>query len=71
MAETSIVAMCAAAFVAVFTLLVALAIIIRLITVALPGRGLSDDTKIIAAAIGSVVSAIYPGARVTRIEEET
>jgi hypothetical protein len=63
--------MCGTAFVAVFTLLVALAIIIRFITVALPGRGPSDDSTIIAVAIGSVVSAIYPGARVTRIEEET
>ncbi len=71
MVETSIVAMCGTAFVAVFALLVTLAVTIRLITVVLPGRALSDDMTMIAAAIGSVVSAMYPGARVTRIEEET
>ena len=70
MADASILGMCATAFAAVFLLLGFLAGVIRLITTALPGRSEQGDPAV-AGAIASAVTALYPGARVTRIEEES
>lgn len=70
MVESSLLAMCATAFVAVFVLLGFLAGVIRLITVVLPGRSDEGDAAVVGA-IASAVAAVYPNARVTRIEEES
>jgi hypothetical protein len=67
--EANPLTVCGAAFVAVFLLLLLLAIVIRLITLAFPSRDESDGAAL-AAAISSAVATVYPGARVTRIEEE-
>jgi hypothetical protein len=69
-AETNLLVVCGTAFIAVFILLIALAVIIRLISVAFPAVRNGDDA-VLAAAISTAVAAIYPGARVTKIEEET
>ena len=70
MADTNLFVVCGTAFLAVFVLLIALAIIIRLISIAFPALRKGDDA-VLAAAISTTVAAIYPGAQVTRIEEET
>ena len=69
MVETSLPAICLTAFVAVFVLLAMLAMVIRLIPLAFPLRGTSDDAALLAA-MSAAVAMVYPGARVTRIEEE-
>ena len=70
MVEAGLLTICGTAFLAVFVILVILAIVIRLICMVFPLRGDSDDAALVAA-IGSAAATIYPGARVTRIEEET
>lgn len=70
MAETNLLTVCGTAFSAVFILLIALAAIIRLITTVFPARRGADDA-VLAAAISTAIATVYPGARVTRIEEET
>jgi hypothetical protein len=61
---------CLIAMIAVFALLGLLAVIMRLITVAFPVREGRIDAAVIAA-ITTAVASVYPGAKVTRIEEET
>jgi hypothetical protein len=70
MDEISLLRICAAAFFAVFVVLSALALLIRLIVVAFPMSDRSDDAPVVAA-IGATLATMYPGARVTRIEEKT
>ena len=67
--ETSPLTVCGSAFVTVFVLLCVLAAVIRLLTVVFPSRDVSDDAALVAA-VTSAAATIYPGARVTRIEEE-
>ena len=68
MPEPSLVSMCLTAFSAVFILLIALALVIRLIAWVFPVAQ-SDDEAVLAGAIAATVAAAYPGMRVTRIEE--
>ena len=65
----NIIGACGVAFVAVFVLLSFLAAIIQGITNVFPQRKSVGDLAMLAA-VSSVVSTLYPGARVTRIEEE-
>ena len=68
MDETSLITICATAFLAVFVLLITLAAVIRVIAVVLPCRDRTDGA-VLAAAISAAVGTIFPGARVSRIEE--
>ena len=61
---------CGIAFLAVFCLLTLLAGMMQLITILFPERKTSVDSGLVAA-ITSSVATIYPGARVTRIEEKS
>ncbi len=70
MEVTSLFSACLIALVAVFSLLGLLAVTMWLITVLFPVRESRIDT-VIVAAISNAVAAAYPGAVVTRIEEET
>ena len=63
-------AICGIAFGAVFVLLSFLALTMQLITVMFPERKAAVDPTVVAA-ISSTVATLYPGARVTRIEEES
>ena len=56
------------AFSSVLVLLAMLAGIIRLITMAFPAAEGEDDTALVAA-VTSVYSSLYPGAKVTHMEE--
>ena len=67
--EVSLFTICGVAFLAVFVLLITLAGVIRLITLAFPLRRQLDDMALVAA-INAAAAAVYPGTRVTRIEEE-
>jgi hypothetical protein len=60
---------CSVAFAAVFTLLTVLAIVMHLVTIAFPERRTTLDPAV-SAAISTTVATLFPGARVTRIEEE-
>ena len=61
---------CLIALAAVFTLLGALALTIELITTLFPERRQAID-PVLAAAISTTVAQVIPGARVTRIEEDS
>jgi hypothetical protein len=66
----SLVAVCGIAFAAVFVLLALLAVAMHAITILFPERKAAIDSHVVAA-ISSTVASLYPGARVTRIEEES
>ena len=66
---TSLFSACLIALISVFVLLGTLALIMKLITVVFPDHVASMD-PVLVAAISTTVASIYPGARVTRIEEE-
>ena len=69
MQATDLFSACLIALVSVFTLLGSLALIFELITVLFPARKRRIEPVLIAA-ISTTVASVYPGARVTRIEEE-
>jgi hypothetical protein len=59
---------CISAFMAVFVLLTVLAIIMRLIIAAFPAREVTGDAAMVAA-VSTVMQNIYPGTKVTKVEE--
>ena len=69
MDTVNLLGVCTIAFVAVFVLLTTLALVMQLITVLFPERARAVD-PVVAAAVAGVVARVWPGARVTRIEEE-
>lgn len=70
MSEPNLFAVCGIAFGAVFVLLAFLALAQQLITVIFPERKSAIDSTVVAA-ISSTVASLYPGHRVTKIEEES
>jgi hypothetical protein len=68
--EPSLVTICLTAFTVVFVVLALLALAMHLIALAFPERPASTDAALVAA-VSSTVAAILPGARVTRVEEES
>ena len=67
---TDLVSACLTALGAVFCLLGVLASIMWLITALFPVRESKIDTAIVAA-ISTAVTTVWPGAQVTRVEEES
>lgn len=61
---------CGIAFLAVFVLLSLLAGMMQIITRLFPERSSSVESSLVAA-ITSSVAFLYPGARVTKIEEKS
>ena len=61
--------LCSIAFASVFAILAFLALAMRVITVLFPMPVATIDAALVAGISGAVAS-VYPGARVTRIEEE-
>jgi hypothetical protein len=60
---------CVSAFFAVFTLLTLLALVMRgLISVFPEKTGKADPAML--AAVTSVVATVFPGSKITRVEEE-
>ncbi len=68
MGSGDLVFICISAFLAVFVLLSVLAVVMRIILVLFPEKESGTDA-VVVAAITSTVSAIYPGTRITKIEE--
>ncbi|MFP4528569.1 MAG: hypothetical protein ACLFQX_08475 [Candidatus Kapaibacterium sp.] len=60
--------MCLAAFIAVFILLTALAVIMRIILRIFPAKAAVADPAILAA-IASTMNSVYPNTQITKIEE--
>lgn len=70
MGEVNILSACSIAFLAVFVVLAFLAMVMQLIMAVFPERKTALD-PLLVAAISCTVSTLIPGARVTRIEEES
>ena len=68
---TELLSICGTAFSAVFALLIILALVIRLLTVAFPSRQLASSDAAVVVAINAAVAQLVPGARVTQIKEES
>jgi hypothetical protein len=60
---------CVAAFSAVFVLLSLLALAMRGLIAVFPEKTAKADAALVAA-LTSVVSAVFPGSKITRVEEE-
>jgi hypothetical protein len=69
MEPASLLVICLSAFVAVFLLLTVLALLMRLITAVFVYHEPVSDAAVVAA-ITTVISNIFPGSRITNIEEK-
>jgi len=68
MGSSDLLLICISAFTAVFVLLLALALVMRGLMAVFPVKtGLTDTAML--AAVAAAVSAAYPGARISKIEE--
>lgn len=68
MGSNGLLMICISAFVAVFVILSLLAVVMRLVLLVFPEKAARVDTMMMAA-IATVASSIYPGVKVTKIEE--
>ncbi len=59
---------CLSAFVFVFFILAMLALVMRLIMAIFPEKILQSDSAYVAA-IASVMSTLFPGTKITKVEE--
>ncbi len=67
MESFDLLAICASAFVGVFLLLTVLALVMRLITALFPEKVDSNSSMI--AAVSTVLHTLYPGTKITNVEE--
>ena len=68
MGSLDLLLICTSAFIAVFVLLLALALVMRGLMAVFPVRAALTDTAMLAA-VAAAVSVAYPGARISKIEE--
>ena len=68
MGSLDLVYICASAFAAVFLLLTVLAIMMRVIIALFPPKDITSDAAVIAA-IASVAASVYPGTKISKVEE--
>lgn len=68
MGPHNLVMICASAFAAVFLLLAFLSLVMRIIITVFPQKSSQGDAAMLAA-VAATVSAIYPGTKITRVEE--
>ena len=59
---------CTSAFAMVFMLLALLAVVMWVITAIFPQKTTATDTAVLAA-VASMVANVYPGTRISKIEE--
>jgi hypothetical protein len=69
MGATDLLMISVAAFAAVFVLLILLAAVMRFIILVFPQKLKKIDDGAVLAAVATVMSSIYPGTKVERIEE--
>lgn len=70
MEATQLVQICGIAFLAVFTILSFLAVSMKLITTLFRVKMATIDSTVVAV-LSSSVATVFPGAMVTKIEEES
>ena len=68
MASLELLFICISAFIAVFVLLAVLALVMRVIIILFPGRTAAAEA-VVYAAVASAISTVYPGTKITKIEE--
>ncbi len=68
MPSNELLLICLSAIVVVFILLALLALVMRLIMAVFPERIIASDSAYVAA-IASVISTIYPGTKISKVEE--
>ena len=69
MGPPNMLLICVSAFIAVFTLLALLALAMRSLIAVFPERLAKVDPALLAA-VSATVSAVFPGTKITRVEEE-
>ena len=67
--ETELLIICLSAFVSVFLLLSALAVVMRVLIVLYPEQVAAESDAAVLAAVTSAMTAAYPGTKVTKVEE--
>ena len=70
MVSAELVLICGAAFLWVFLILSLLALMMRLLMRAFPGKERATDPTVVAA-LASALGAVLPGTKVTKIEEKS
>ncbi len=68
MGSLELLAICASAFLGVFFLLSVLALVMRAIMAVFPEQETGGDAAVLAA-VSTVLQTMYPGTKVSRIEE--
>lgn len=68
MPSNELLLVCLSAFVVVFFLLAMLALVMRLIMAVFPEKIVQSDS-VYVAAIASVISTLFPGTKITKVEE--
>jgi len=68
MQSPDLLMVCISAFLSVFVLLAILSLVMRLILVVFPARAVTSDAAVVAA-ISSVMQNVYPGTKITKVEE--
>ena len=68
MQSAELVVICGVAFLMVFVILMLLAVIMRLIILIFPEKAVVSDAAVIAA-ISAAVQAVFPGTKLTKVEE--
>ena len=68
MHSNELLMICISAFAAVFVLLAILALLMRLIIVVFPEKKGVGDAAVVAA-VTTVMQTLYPGTKVTKVEE--
>ena len=70
--QLNLLSMCISSFAAVFTVLVFLAVTMRLIMIIFPEKktGTGADEAVVYAAITSTYARLYPGMKITNIKED-
>jgi len=69
MGPPNMLLVCVSAFTAVFLLLALLALAMRFLIAVFPERLAKADPALLAA-ISATVAAVFPGTKITRVEEE-
>ncbi len=68
MQSVELVVICSVAFLMVFVILALLALLIKLITLVFPEKKAVSDAAMIAA-IAATVHTVFPGTKLTKVEE--
>lgn len=69
MASLEFLRICGAAFLSVFTILIVLALVMRLIIIIFPEKKAGVDAEVVTALAASLQS-VFPGTKITRLEEK-